>query len=485
MPRTLKNLLFSNIGIRQTVIKNTFWLVLAEVITKLLGLILIIYVVRILGATEYGKFTFAFSFVSLMAIFSDLGIIDISIREFSRNKENEKKISEFFTLELVLCLIALVATVIVSFFITSDSAIRTMIWILIVYILSTNLLGVMLSFIKGRQKMEYEAAIKIVNAAVTTLVAFLVLFYIPSPKNLSFGYMASSLAVLFFIIIFFNKSFWRISLKWKKSSLHILKISWPLSIGFVGLWLYVLINSVMLGYFNLITENGWYGAALKVTLIASIPADLIARSFYPMLSGLFFSSKEKFQKGWDYMAESMIYIALPMVTGGMVMAPKIIDFLYGPNFMPSILAFQLLILATSISFISYPYSVVLVVADKQKNNFIFIILGALINIVLNTIFIPIYGWYGSIIATIVASIIVLVALVIYSKKISPISFFNKNILKAVLMSGLASFLMYFAISRPIVSALNVVFVCSIGVLVYAFSLLLLYKVVLRKKIFDI
>ena len=64
MKLDIKNFLLENIGIKQTILKNTFWLVSAEAVTGLLRLVLLIYAARILGATEYGKFTFAFSFVS-------------------------------------------------------------------------------------------------------------------------------------------------------------------------------------------------------------------------------------------------------------------------------------------------------------------------------------------------------------------------------------------------------------------------------------
>ncbi len=57
-----------NLGVKQTIFKNTFWLAVAEGVTKFLKLILIIYVARVLGATEYGKFTFAL-FLSLCLVF--------------------------------------------------------------------------------------------------------------------------------------------------------------------------------------------------------------------------------------------------------------------------------------------------------------------------------------------------------------------------------------------------------------------------------
>jgi len=94
--------LLKNLGEKQTVAKNTFWLGVAEGVTRFLKLFLIIYVARILGATEYGKFTFALAFVSLFAIFSDFGISTIATREIAREKEKEKEFPSFLSLKLVL-----------------------------------------------------------------------------------------------------------------------------------------------------------------------------------------------------------------------------------------------------------------------------------------------------------------------------------------------------------------------------------------------
>ena len=85
----VKSLFFNNIGTKQTIIKNTFWLTAGDAGSRVLKLILLIYVARILGATEYGKFTFALAFVLLFEIFADFGLNQIIIREFSKEKERE------------------------------------------------------------------------------------------------------------------------------------------------------------------------------------------------------------------------------------------------------------------------------------------------------------------------------------------------------------------------------------------------------------
>ena len=135
-----------NSGVKQTIAKNTFWLAIAEGVTRFLKLFLIIYIARILGATEYGKFTFALAFVSLFAIFSDFGISTITTREIAREKEKEKEFPAVLSLKLVLSIGTLFLICIGSFFITLDLVIRGIIWILGVYIIVSSFSEIVFAF---------------------------------------------------------------------------------------------------------------------------------------------------------------------------------------------------------------------------------------------------------------------------------------------------------------------------------------------------
>ncbi len=478
MKLNIKKLFLENIGIRQTILKNTFWLFLAEVVVRFLGLILIIYIARVLGATEYGKFVFALSFVSIISIFSDLGIVDISTREFSRDRDNEKKFTGIFTLELFLCFLSLFIIFISSFFITSDPKIQKIIWILAIFVLSNSLLDIIFSFLRARQKMEYEAAIKILQSLFNTVIVLSIIFWIPSIENLSYAYLTSNLIVLFLVLFFFNYYFQPLKLKWEKYSLNILKISWPLTLGFISTWFYLQLNSFMLGYFGLITENGWYGAASKIATAVILPSFLIVKSFYPTLSKFFTFSKEKFQKTWNYLIKSMILLAIPLVIGGITLSSKIISFLYGSAFAPSIPIFQFLIFIVGIGFLNFPYSVILIVAEKQKNNFELIMAGAIINIILDFFLIPLYGVNGVLVAMTIASLIVLfstIVLVKYQNQTS-IFVFNKRIVKTTIISSFSTLIMYFVISCPLLFRFNIVLLFFIGVFVYFFVLFILYRI---------
>jgi len=481
----LKNFLLKNQTIKQTILKNTFWLAFAEIIARFSGIVIVIFIARSIGALEYGKFTFALSFASIISIISDLGVIDISTRDLSQNKENSKKISDVFSLILFLCFLTLIISVIGSFFITADAEVRAMIFILTLFVSTNSIFAIFFSFLRSRQRMEYEALIKILQAVITGSIIFWIIFYMPAAETLSYGYFLANLIVLIPLILYFNGKIYKLSFNIKKETFDILKISWPLSFGFMIGWIYIYINSVILGYFNLIAENGWYNAASKIALATIIPATLVIRSFYPILSNFYVSSKEKLQKAWDYLTEIMILLTIPIVIGGVAVSSKVIELFYGEGYQPSVLALQLLMIVIGFSFINYPYAIMLIVANQQKKNFLVLVTGSILNIVLSFLLIKQYGFYGCIIATIIVSLLSFLAAAILTSRFAGVAPFNLKLLKVLFSSAGSAAVMYYAISANAIKNLNLFLICAIGAVVYFFVISMFYKIFFpERKIFS-
>jgi len=459
--------LLHNSGIKQTIAKNTFWLALAEGITRFLKLFLIIYVARILGVTEYGKFTFALAFVTLFAIFSDFGISRITIREFSRGKEKEKEFPFLLSLKILLGIGTLFLILIVSFFITLDPVIRGVIWILGIYTIITSFSSIIYAFFQARQKMEYEAWGLIIQAIIVTGAGFFVLFNFPSVKNLSLSYLFASLITLIFILFLFNFKIYKLKLSFnKKIWQNYLAISWPLALIGVFSAIYNQTDSIMMGYWGQITETGWYNAAYKIMGVTLIPAGLIGASFYPVLSKLFKESKEKLQNAWNYYMDATIFLTIPLVIGGIALAPRIIDFVYDPRYNPSILAFQILIITGGIMILSNPFNTTLVIWNYQRKVFWVVLSGAIVNVVLNLILIPQYSLYGAAFTTLITVFLIFFLSLRLTLKLTSIKPLNWKSFLTFINSLIASIPMYFVIIRPSVYNANVFLSVFLGIITY-------------------
>lgn len=479
----IKAILFDNKTVKQTIFKNTVWITLSLGISRFLGLVLIIYVARILGATEYGKFAFAMAFVSLFVIFSDFGLPRIVTREFSGDKEKEKEFSSVLSLKIFLSLGALFLILISSFFVIDDPGTRKVIWVLALFSLINGFSEIVFAFFRARQHMEYESWANILKALVVTAIGFFVILNFPSVKNLSYGYLFSAFVGLSFILIFFHFKVCHLTISFEKGIWQrFLAISWPLALTGLFGTIYTYIDSVMMGYWGQITETGWYNASYRIAIITTVPMGIIALTFFPVLSKLFKESREKLQNIWNYQMELMMVLALPLVIGGYVLAPKIINSIYGQSFSPSVLAFQILIIMVGIIFLSRPFEQVLIVSNQQKKIFWATFFGALINIILNLILIPKFSLYGAAIATVITFFIMLFSFFYLTFKFTPIRPLNLKLFFGFIIAGFSSIVMYFAISRPQIYNLNIFLSIFIGIFVYCailFSLKLVVKYISR------
>jgi O-antigen/teichoic acid export membrane protein len=453
---------------------------LAEGIGRLATFILFIFVARILGATDYGKFSFAIAFVYLFSIFSDLGLSQIVTREFSREKEKEKEFSALLSLKIFLCLGTLFLILFSSSFITPEPAIRKIIWILAVYTLLNSFFNIIYAFLEARQRMEYESLFKISDGLLTTAFGLFVLFKLPSVENLSYAYLFEGLALLIIILLFFHFKIYKLQLSlkgdiWKR----FLSMSWPLALAAAFTVIYNQTDSVMMGFFNQITQTGWYNAAFKITKVIIMPAVLLSQSFYPPLSISFKESKTAFQEIWTSYTNILILLAFPIMAGGMVLAPKIINFIYGSDYLPSVLVFQILIIMTGIILLYYSFNQALIAANQQKKVFWPVFYGAMLNIVLNLILIPKFSLYGAAIATVIANLLVLFLLFKYALKFTSINPFDSKIITTVIGAVLSSLSMYFIISQPLIYQFHVLFLVLIGAGTY-FIFFFGYKKLVRQ-----
>jgi len=475
----IKSLLFNNQTVKQTILKNIFWLATTDGISKVAKLVLFIYIARILGAAEYGKFSFALAFVSLFIIFFDFGLPQITTREFAREKEKEKELPAIFSLKILLGLGTLLLVLISSFFITPDSIIQKVIWILAFSFFIEGLSEIIIAFFRARQKMEYESFIRNLGSLVFVGIGFFALFYFPSILNLSYGYLSGTLIALIFALILFWLKVQKPSFNWDKSVWQkYLSISWPLGLIALVTAIYNQIDSVMMGYMGQITQVGWYNAAYRIVWPTLIPASLISVSLFPVLSRYFKESKEKLQKIWSYQIETMILLAIPLMTGGVVLGPKIIGFLYNPSFAPSILAFQILIIMVGIIFMYNAFYQVLVAADQQKKIFWAVLSGAIINVILNLIWIPKYSLYGAAFSTVIAHLLIFFFLFKFTLKFTPIKPFNLKFLLNIITIFFSNAIMYLIIIQPQVYNLPVLFSIFVGIAAY-FAAIFIFKYVIK------
>jgi len=479
---SIKSFFWDNNTTKQTIFKNTFWLTISEVVSRTMTFFLFVYVARILGATEYGKFAFALSIIYLFSVFHGFLSSQIITREISRNPENEKEFSSILFLKLLFSVGTAILIIVISFLDAFDPIVRKTIWILAIYNLFNGFFDSLWAFLRARQMMQYESFMKILQAFLLFVLGMAVVSKFPSIMNLSYSYLFATVLALVISLFFFHFKVHPLSLKkdtvvWKR----ILKLSWPLALVSTFSAIYNQTDTAMMGLWGQITEVGWYNAAYRIIGVVIVPITLISTSFYPGLCRSFVESKEKLQKFWDSQMKMMTVLALPIMVGGFVIAPKVIDFIYDESFFPAILSFQILALMAGLLFLSNTFHQGLIVADRQNKFFWVIFAGALINVVLNFFLIPEFSLNGAAIATLATNFIVLCLLIYLTVRFTTINPFNSRIILTFLCSALASFCMYIVLVQPEVYKFHAIILFAIGFTVYS-AILFLLKLIFKSNL---
>ena len=464
----LKSLFLENRTPKQTIAKNTFWLTASSVFSKLFKYFLVIYAARLLGVIQYGYFNFAMSFAALFAVFADLGISSIISRDLARETETEIKIPAIFTLKFLLCLFTFILIVIASFFAPSSDNLQLAIILMAFFVTLNSLTAFLYSCFYGREEMQYQTIAEITENGVATVLGIYLLLHLPQATILSLAYAVS--AVIGFIVIYFlfRRKFGNI-LKFtidKEEWRRVFKLAWPLALSGIFALIYTYTDTLMMGFWQLFEQIGYYNAAQKIIGLAILPAGLIISSFLPTFARQSAQDKQKAQTIFHYQNLALLALAIPIVVGGYIMANGLIIHFYGQNYLPAVLALRILLLMAGISFLSGSFSYALFVYNQQKKAFWVSLAGALLNVPLNAFLIPQYGFYGAALATVITAFITFFALICLVKRFTPLKLINWFFLKYLFIIILATILMAIVLIFGAKWNLNVIFKVMGGGLVY-------------------
>jgi len=482
-----RSFLLENSGVKQTIAKNTFWLSFSMVLSKIIRYFLIIYVARILGATEYGVFSFAMSFVALFSIFADLGITSLISREVAKEEKSGIHISAAFTLKLLLTIATLVLIVIASFLIPQVAKTRITILILAGYILINGLAVFFYNCFYGKQEMQYQSVTEIISVSLTTILGIYLVSLVSRAYILAIAYLVGAIVAFLIIFFIFKKRFRSIfkfdfnKTEWKR----IINWSWPLALGGLFAAIYTNTDSLMMGFWHIFNQIGYYNVAQKIVGMAIVPAGLIAASFFPALTKAHSNQEiKKMQKLFNYQNIILAMIAIPIIIGGYIVANGLIIHLYGIEYQPAIKAFRILILMGGISYLVAPLGSALFIYNQQKRTFWVTVWAALLNVVLNTFLIPYFGLYGAAWASVATFALSFILLSYYTQKLTSLKFLNWRLIKYLFVFLLSSILMGLVLLLLTAHNVNPFLKISIGTLVYLACLAIFWQLFLKPDFFS-
>ncbi|MFA7575155.1 MAG: flippase [Arcobacteraceae bacterium] len=461
----------------QRILKNSLFLLLSNIVSKILAFFYIIYIARYLGAEGFGVFSFALAFTSIFGVLVDLGLNSLTVREIARSKSlTGKYLGNISVMKIILSAFTFVLVVITINIFGYSQETNKVVYLFALYVIITSFTNMFYAFFQAYEKMEYQSIGQVLTSFLILSGALWAISKELNVISFAFVYFIVSVIILAYngLVYLYHFGLSKLEIDWDFWKPTI-KYALPFFLSAVVDIIAFKIDIVMLSKLKGDIVVGWYSAAYRlIEVLFFIPAT-IAGALYPVLSNAYISSQDSLRLMYKQSFKYLIIIGLPIAVATTILAPKIILFIYKSEFLNSVIVLQIIIWTIPIIFLTYIFGTILASMDQQvlvlKINF----LGMILNITINFLLIPKFSYIGASVATIFTCLIVFVLF---------FSFLSKNIYKVSLPKY---------ISKPMVASIvmglfiiffiniNIYLLSGLSIIVY-FGVLCALKTSLKRDI---
>ncbi len=447
--------------------QNASYMTIASIAQKVVAFVYFTLIARTLGPEQQGIYSTALTFTTIMVVFIDLGLTNVLIREVAKAKDKAQTyLSTVVAIKIVLGILTYLATVLIVNVVPYDPLLKQLIYVSAITMLFDSFHTTMYGVLRGLGDLRYESIMVFGSQLCTLALGSIFLFYgLPIVFLILAFTIASAVNFLFAFVMMKKHYAVRLIPSFDPEIARLLiRIAIPFALAGLFARVYSYVDSLLLERFLDVRAVGWYSVAYKITYAFQfIPLALVA-ALYPQLSKYYKENKERlayiFERGLVYLALA----AFPIAFGIAVLARDIILSIFTVAYEPSIMPLQILVISLIFSFIGFPIGACLNACDRQATQTKIVGAVMVVNVLLNILFIPIWGPSGAAVAALIGNILLTVIGYLYIPSIAAIS--HRYIFKNIGLIALSAAVMaavVFAVHSSVSYSISII----IGAFVYA------------------
>ena len=398
-------------------VKNIINSVLTQVPVFLLGIISGVFSTRILGEEAKGVFSlFQANYLLFVMLFS-FGIQTGIVYFVSSKKYSEQIVAGLSFAVFTVCSVLLTGMLLTAYYMDFSSyffpegynSLPYVFSVVVLFIL-TFFNNLITSFFQAHSMFSIINRISLINSVVNAILFSIVYFFIlnrdfaPSER---FDYVL----ILTIFLVFINSLVWlilylnKINVKPKMSN-----ITSDIVKKFIGYSLLIYLGTVInffnyrldlwiVNYFLDEKELSHYSLAANIAQIILIVAVTIASVILPKLSN---ETDEKKFEIFTLVSRASFSVFFILIMIAIITANFLIPLMYGDEFIPTIVPFQILAIGIFISCITQIFTIIVITLNKSKYNIYACAIGLIFTVFFDVYLIPKYNINGAAIATLIS-----------------------------------------------------------------------------------
>lgn len=369
----------------------------SQLYSQILTLIVSLVLARNLGAEQYGIFAFGFAFPSWFVLFVSLGLGSVLTIEIAADRSRAGSyLTTVALLRLPLALAAIVALWISTQLIFPEPFERNITMMLGTASILVAYAGTFLSIFMGFERFEFSALVTVIERTLTTVAILLLVWSGFGLFEASSVFVIASGLTLVLSMLIVRMRF--VSFQRKVDldlASRILKKAIPFALAAVPSTLLYSTGAVLLTILRDSTATGLFNAAFALTLALLAPLPIYYSVILPTMSRMYREAPEMLSVILHKSQKLFFVVGLPAALGGWFYAEGIMTLFYGEAFRESAGSFGILVLVAAKSTAVVGIGSALAASNHQTYNLLIGGAGALTNVIVCLLFIPLLGHIGA------------------------------------------------------------------------------------------
>jgi len=382
--------------------KNSLWMFLEQVILILSGIFVGVYVARYLGPEQFGVLSYALALVSIVTVFSRLGLESILVKKLTQYSEQRQYyMGTAFLLMLVSGATGAFLIGGMVYLFEDNHEYKIFVWIIATGIIFQAFLVIDYNF-QAQVKAKYSSIAKSVALAVSSIVKIMLVLNNADLVCFSIAYVfdyASIAFFLFYMHVYTRQTKFFFSFK-VDLIIPLLKSAWPMILSGVATIALVKIDQIMIKNMLDAGELGLYASASKIYDGIITFSFVLSVSILPLLVRLKETSERLYQLRLKQFFLYVFWLGILLSTLTTFFSRDLIVLLFGEMYSEAYASLAILMWGISFASIGFITTRYLIVEGMQKKvakrNWIAVV----INAPLNYIFIGYFGIEGAAIVTV-------------------------------------------------------------------------------------
>lgn len=396
---------WANANAQNRVWSNMVWLFADRVLRQGLGLLVLIWMARYLGPTQFGVFNYATAYVALVWSFTDLGLSSIVVRNLVKNPdESSETLGAAFFLRVGAVALAWSAAIAGVRWLRQGDQLTHVLIVIIATGMVFQVCDTFAWWFEGVVQSKYVVWAR--SAAFLLSALLRVALILSHAPLISFAFASAgelALAGIGIAIVFYLRQAARFHFRFTWSAAFaLLRDSWPLIFSNLAIVIYMRLDQVMLGNMRGNAEVGIYSVVVLIAEAAYVVPMIVMPSLLPDIVAARQESEALFYQRLDHLYRLMAFLAYAIALPLALLSGWLIPLLFGPDYASGGPVLAVLALAGLFTFMGVARTAFLVTMNWSKTHLAAVSTSCAINIILNLALIPRYGALGAAIASAIA-----------------------------------------------------------------------------------